>query len=227
MPPKARRIKHKAKERRKKSNELSEIKEFFRLTRIRHHLESMVFWNTAYSFYKREDDDPGYLSFSWANLSNMKEEEERKEAERSVFVHEIGYTSLSLFTDAHRKASPELVSLVKSYDPLTQFVSVFQCIDPNYTEIFVTHKDAGKMIIASLPEGKITDHKSEKGTLFCSALGCKISEKDKELQICGRCRRVLYCSYECQKIHWKAHKSRCMIYEPDEIKKTASHPDVD
>lgn len=29
------------------------------------------------------------------------------------------------------------------------------------------------------------------------------------LQKCSRCKSVLYCNKECQKLHWKAHKPRC------------------
>ena len=32
----------------------------------------------------------------------------------------------------------------------------------------------------------------------------------KRMRQCGRCRKVLYCSKECQKVHWKeAHKHEC------------------
>jgi hypothetical protein len=30
-----------------------------------------------------------------------------------------------------------------------------------------------------------------------------------KLSLCGRCRRVAYCSEQCQKAHWKGHKKFC------------------
>jgi hypothetical protein len=40
------------------------------------------------------------------------------------------------------------------------------------------------------------------------------SSANKKLLKCSRCKRALYCSAECQKVHWKAaHKAMC---KPDE-----------
>ena len=43
----------------------------------------------------------------------------------------------------------------------------------------------------------------------CHACGRGESPPDVRLFRCSRCKRVLYCSKECQKSDWKAHKTRC------------------
>ncbi len=40
----------------------------------------------------------------------------------------------------------------------------------------------------------------------CSAAGC-VSEEASS--VCSRCNTVRYCSRECQRGHWKAHKPAC------------------
>lgn len=47
-----------------------------------------------------------------------------------------------------------------------------------------------------------------------SACGFCGAEK-KNLSKCSRCKSVFYCSKECQKSHWKAHKPNCK--SPPEI----------
>lgn len=44
------------------------------------------------------------------------------------------------------------------------------------------------------------------------ALGCvRCGVVSGELKRCGRCRSVVYCSAECQKSHWQAHKVSCVM----------------
>ena len=33
------------------------------------------------------------------------------------------------------------------------------------------------------------------------------------MKLCGRCRRVIYCSRSCQRLHWSAHKNDCVLAE--------------
>ncbi|TFK66409.1 ankyrin [Pluteus cervinus] len=37
---------------------------------------------------------------------------------------------------------------------------------------------------------------------------------DKPLKNCGRCKVARYCSVECQRKHWKAHKPMCQSFSP-------------
>jgi hypothetical protein len=38
---------------------------------------------------------------------------------------------------------------------------------------------------------------------------CGMSSAQVKLSACGKCHQCHYCSEECQKSHWKAHKSNC------------------
>ena len=38
---------------------------------------------------------------------------------------------------------------------------------------------------------------------------CKICHSTKGLKSCSKCKRILYCSKNCQKIDWRTHKSEC------------------
>lgn len=39
---------------------------------------------------------------------------------------------------------------------------------------------------------------------------CAYCSKDGCVEICGRCKKVYYCSNKCQKAHWKTHKKSCI-----------------
>ena len=41
--------------------------------------------------------------------------------------------------------------------------------------------------------------------------------RGKELKQCGGCLQVSYCSLECQKRHWKGHKSQCKPFKLTEL----------
>lgn len=38
---------------------------------------------------------------------------------------------------------------------------------------------------------------------------CPCGKKDKEMKKCGRCKKIYYCSKECQIKDWQNHKSEC------------------
>ena len=50
--------------------------------------------------------------------------------------------------------------------------------------------------------------KSGRSELYTCAF-CGVSKTEK-LMICSRCKSISYCSKECQKSHWKAHKKECV-----------------
>jgi uncharacterized protein YjhX (UPF0386 family) len=45
----------------------------------------------------------------------------------------------------------------------------------------------------------------------CAAAGCASEEASS---MCGRCEAVRYCSRECQRTDWKAHKAACVVAQP-------------
>jgi hypothetical protein len=67
-------------------------------------------------------------------------------------------------------------------------------------------------VVAASPMGYVMSHAPPRdrpwgNTKQCAAQGC---EHVRELNMCGRCKRVYYCSRRCQKKHWKAaHKLTC------------------
>lgn len=47
---------------------------------------------------------------------------------------------------------------------------------------------------------------------FCSEKKCVVCKSKKNLKYCAECKKVMYCSREHQKEHWKLHKKTCNRY---------------
>ena len=59
----------------------------------------------------------------------------------------------------------------------------------------------------ALDDGKELSLKAEcLARAGCTAAGCASEEASS---MCGRCEAVRYCSRECQRMDWKAHKPVC------------------
>lgn len=42
---------------------------------------------------------------------------------------------------------------------------------------------------------------------------CFVCQKENSNKLCGRCKDVRYCSFECQKKDWNTHKINCKVFE--------------
>ena len=72
-------------------------------------------------------------------------------------------------------------------------------------------KRGGRYTVA-LDDGKELSLKPEcVARAGCAAVGCASEEASS---VCGRCQAVRYCSRECQRADWKAHKPVCMAAQP-------------
>ncbi|KAJ6518291.1 hypothetical protein C8R47DRAFT_1086481 [Mycena vitilis] len=56
---------------------------------------------------------------------------------------------------------------------------------------------------------RIEAKRVERQELTCRHCGVNGSALSSSLKVCGRCRDVSYCSTECQRLAWKAHKVVC------------------
>ena len=64
----------------------------------------------------------------------------------------------------------------------------------------------------SLDDGKELSLKAEcMAPAGCAAVGCASEEASS---VCSRCQAVRYCSRECQRTDWKAHKPVCTAAQP-------------
>jgi hypothetical protein len=64
----------------------------------------------------------------------------------------------------------------------------------------------------SLEDGKELSLKAEcVARAGCAAAGCASEEASS---VCSRCQAVRYCSRECQRTDWKAHKPACTAAQP-------------
>jgi hypothetical protein len=69
----------------------------------------------------------------------------------------------------------------------------------------------GRYAVA-LDDGKELSLKAEcVAKAGCAAAGCASEEASSA---CGRCEAVRYCSRECQRTDWKAHKPVCTASQP-------------
>ncbi len=65
---------------------------------------------------------------------------------------------------------------------------------------------------AVLDDGKELSLKAEcVAKAGCAAAGCASEEASS---VCGRCEAVRYCSRECQRTDWRAHKAVCAAAQP-------------
>ena len=61
-------------------------------------------------------------------------------------------------------------------------------------------------------DGKVLSLKAEcVAHAGCAAAGCASEEASS---VCSRCEAVRYCSRECQRTDWKAHKPVCAAAQP-------------
>ena len=64
----------------------------------------------------------------------------------------------------------------------------------------------------TLDDGKELSLKAEcVARAGCAAAGCASEEATS---VCSRCQEVRYCSRECQRTDWKAHKPVCTAAQP-------------
>jgi hypothetical protein len=69
----------------------------------------------------------------------------------------------------------------------------------------------GRYAVA-LDDGKELSLKAEcVARAGCAAAGCASEEASS---VCSRCQAVRYCSRECQRTDWKAHKPACTAAQP-------------
>ena len=49
-------------------------------------------------------------------------------------------------------------------------------------------------------------------------------KESEELKVCAKCKMTYYCNYDCQKLHWKVHKSTCKTsLELERIRRVESY----
>ncbi len=70
-----------------------------------------------------------------------------------------------------------------------------------------------KRIPCSCLDEKYQEVKSIKKIGICFNPQCSLGEVERSTMLsCIRCRRVNYCSPQCQEAHWKKHKKECDNY---------------
>mmetsp|Transcript_17415 Transcript_17415/g.25940 ORF Transcript_17415/g.25940 Transcript_17415/m.25940 type:complete len:185 (-) Transcript_17415:23-577(-) len=67
--------------------------------------------------------------------------------------------------------------------------------------------------------GVLGSNPNEPYQLACINCG-KFEKEGRKLNCCGACSNALYCSKECQKLHWKQHKADCRANSASRRKKS-------
>ena len=82
-----------------------------------------------------------------------------------------------------------------------------KCPDAKIRDIFAfTDAQLGADALTSDPDLQKQSRKANKRT--CGS--CQTQEQFRgDFSLCSRCKKVAYCSKDCQKSHWKQHKKEC------------------
>ncbi|KAL4249735.1 MYND-type zinc finger protein samB [Abortiporus biennis] len=81
------------------------------------------------------------------------------------------------------------------------------------TFIRVVHSQNDRDFKRNAPSRKVLAENRKDAVKLCSEPSCKHTSDDSKLMKCAKCSTAWYCSKECQRKHWKAHKGIC--FEPD------------
>ena len=94
-------------------------------------------------------------------------------------------------------------------DERSQMRAILKHRDIADCDIGVLAKFFAKRIPCSCLDEKKEAAKTQpkRGRCFC----CKEWKDHAQLLICGRCRVGVYCSSECQRVHWPDHKEICAL----------------
>jgi len=94
--------------------------------------------------------------------------------------------------------------------------------DPAMRENLQFHIDKLKEVDHEMKQLKATQTQTQTHTDFRTCSYCHKGSAEK-MKLCARCNRVAYCSRECQKAAWRAHKQTCIpvdgYQQPPKLKK--------
>ncbi|KAJ7641099.1 hypothetical protein FB45DRAFT_899428 [Roridomyces roridus] len=85
------------------------------------------------------------------------------------------------------------------------------------TFLHATHPMNAKIVKAFAPRSEEIRTARQSMLLGCS--NCRKRETDKKFNRCAKCKEAWYCSKECQRQHWPAHKVFCREVEGSGILK--------
>jgi len=134
-------------------------------------------------------------------------------------------TASDLANNEHRKEAVQalrdacIYERDEDYDFQQQkwLVVLFSIVGPKYETLMRTEIQAlsdEELWRALLTQSRHSSSNRASGPTFDVELkkchGCHATEQTRgEFEECSKCFEVSYCSYECQKQHWKVHKQKC------------------
>lgn len=162
-----------------------------------------------------------YLLKYIKQLSQEYFDESLRDTERGVFmfgyrnINELIHTTrhvpifahgTSLIADNPDGIFNELIGMINSYNPKTQFVIDIAILDTNYSVSYIINKDDYQTVNAD------TTVYSDRENIKIAENIIKCDECKKislTLKQCINCKTVWYCDKECQKKAWPNHKEVC------------------
>jgi hypothetical protein len=135
-------------------------------------------------------------------------------------AYKIQDITLALKMIAYLSKYPELRSIMHSHPVSNVFhvVEAFTCSNDVFPEI-------RKWAITCMRNAFKRDPNDKRGIRRCGFLNCpKVESNYHEFSKCSRCRRVVYCSKDCQRNAWGPHRNWCLL---DISKQTAQENSQD
>lgn len=99
--------------------------------------------------------------------------------------------------DINNRDGKDAIELSVGYPEIFEFIKTL--VPAANSQFHEFHLKSGKQSLT-----RDDAEKSQNPCAHCQVAHCE--------NICSRCKKVFYCSSECQKAHWKVHKDICKIY---------------
>lgn len=110
--------------------------------------------------------------------------------------------------------------IAKSETVETMREAILSCANPSVRYVEMSSSSGDDRIRQNKDDAREFIRGTCKTTGFITTCdGCGEAKEEKSLELCSACKKVHYCSIECQKAHWPQHKACCKAARKTSSKK--------